>query len=55
MKLPEFKNWDAVRNPADCPHCQGSGRAPSLDGRTPCGFCDSAVKRDERGHRFDVV
>lgn len=33
------KDWDAIRPTKDCLHCKGTGRAPSADGRTACGFC----------------
>lgn len=35
-----FKNWDRVRPQSECLHCHGTGRAPSADGRTECGFCE---------------
>lgn len=37
---PIFDGWDDVRPTADCLHCNGTGLAPSGDGRTPCGFCE---------------
>lgn len=30
-----------------CPHCHGTGKAPSSDYRTPCGFCDDGVIADQ--------
>lgn len=33
--------------PLICPHCEGSGLAPSSDGRTDCGFCVRGVLTDE--------
>jgi len=31
--------WDRPRRTAECPHCHGTGLAPSTDGKTECGFC----------------
>lgn len=30
-----------------CPHCHGTGRAPSSDGRTKCGFCDNGRVKEK--------
>jgi hypothetical protein len=39
-RRPSVWRWEpaAIRR-ADCPYCDGSGRAPSSDLRTSCGFC----------------
>ena len=37
--------YDALRNPADCLHCEGTQKAPSGDGRTACGFCHPKVPK----------
>lgn len=37
----QLKWWDRIWRMDQCPHCHGSGLAPSADGRTPCGFCES--------------
>ena len=36
-----MRGWDRPRPQATCWHCDGTGLAPSLDGRTACGFCVS--------------
>lgn len=34
-----FQDWDKIVPMNECRHCDGTGRAPSSDGRTACGFC----------------
>lgn len=34
------KFWDKVFSRLECPYCDGTGKAPSSDGRTACGWCE---------------
>lgn len=38
-RRPYWWRRAGVSRQVDCPHCDGTGRGPSSDGRTSCGFC----------------
>jgi hypothetical protein len=39
QRVPEPWEW----TPTECPHCHGTGLAPSSDSETPCGFCEDGA------------